>query len=73
MIIGLIAIFCIIFVFDLPSLMKNNNKKKTIIVYFILLIAAFSISLLQILDKAPMSPSDFIENIVTSIKGGESF
>lgn len=67
MIIGLIAAFCIVLLIDIPGLLKTNNRIKTTIVYIFLIAAGFTISLLLVTDKAPVSPAKIIENIVKFI------
>jgi len=64
MIIGLIAIFGVVVLIDLPGLLKTNQRAKTMIVYFFLLSAGLTISILQLLDKAPVSPAKVIEKMV---------
>ena len=64
MIIGLIAIFGVVVLIDLPGLLKTNQRAKTMIVYFFLLAAGLTISILQILGKAPVSPAKIIEKMV---------
>jgi hypothetical protein len=67
MIIGLIAIFSVIGFIDLPGLLKTNQRVKTMIVYFFLLAAGLTISILQLLEKAPVSPAKIIEKMVKFI------
>lgn len=67
MVIGLIAIFVIIILIDIPGILKTNKKIKTMVIYFFLMAAGFVISLLLIIDKAPTSPSKIIERIVKSV------
>lgn len=69
--IGLIAFFLIIILIDLRGLLKTDQKVKTIIVYFSLIITGFIISLLQIIDKAPVSPAVIIENMIKSFLTGK--
>lgn len=71
MIVGLIIGYCVIISIDLPILMKTNNKKKTLIVYTFILLSAFILSILLIIDKAPISPTIIIENIIKQIIGGK--
>ncbi|WP_028308812.1 hypothetical protein [Desulfitibacter alkalitolerans] len=68
MIIGLIAIFSVIVFIDLPGLLKKTNQRaKTMIVYFFLLAAGLTISIMQLLEKAPVSPAKIIEKMVKLI------
>ncbi len=67
MIIGLIASFCVIVLIDIRNIFSVNNRRKTIFVYLCLITAAFTISLLLILDKEPISPSEIIEKIINYI------
>lgn len=69
-IISVIAAFCIIILMDRSVLNKTDNKIKTSIIYYSILIVAFIISLLQVIGKAPTSPSYVIEEVVKSIIGG---
>lgn len=64
MIIVLIAIFGVVVLIDLPGLLKTNQRANTMIVYFFLLSAGLTISILQLLDKAPVSPAKVIEKMV---------
>lgn len=64
---GLVFGFICIFLVDFRQLLASPNRRKTMIAYFLILTAAFVISLLQILDKAPLSPTFFIEKTVRSI------
>ena len=68
MVIGLICIFIVVILVDYPSLTKAD--KKTNSTYFLLLILGFTISVLQIIDKAPPSPAIIIEEIVRTIVKG---
>lgn len=67
MVIGLIVIFCILVLIDLPVLLKTNNRKKTAVIYIFLMALGFTIGLLQVLGNPPPSPSRIIENIIKSI------
>jgi hypothetical protein len=67
LVIGLIAAFCLIFLLDLPGLLKTNHRVKTLGIYIFLLAAGFVMSLLQVIEKAPPSPVVFIEKVVRSI------
>jgi hypothetical protein len=70
MVIGLIAVFCIVILIDMPGLLKTNHRIKGMIIYFFLLTTGFTISLLQMMDKAPISPSKIIENMIKFIIPG---
>jgi len=67
MVIGLIALFIVVILIDARSLMNTNKKKKSIFLYFSLISIGFTMSVLQVIDKAPPSPAVFIEKIVRSI------
>ena len=68
MIIGLIAIFSVIVFIDLPGLLKKTNQRaKTMIVYFFLWAAGLTISIMQLLEKVPVSPAKIIEKMVKLI------
>lgn len=69
MVAGLISAFVIIILIDLPALLKANNRMKTIIVYSALIVAGFTISLLLVIGKKPISPSQIIEKIVKGLIG----
>ena len=70
MVIGLVVIFIVVFLIDYSSLLNTNKNKKMLITYAFLMILGFTISLLQIIDKAPPSPAIIIESIVNSIIKG---
>ncbi|WHH61156.1 hypothetical protein [Petroclostridium sp. X23] len=70
LVIGTIAVFLIIILIDIGVLLKTNHKIKTMIVYFSLILVGFTISILQVVDKAPQSPSIIIEKIVKLIIPG---
>ncbi|WP_069650312.1 hypothetical protein [Caloranaerobacter ferrireducens] len=67
MVIGLITIYILIVVFDIPVISRTNKKKKTIIVYSILLGLSFIVSILLMFEKMPTTPSIVIENLVKSV------
>ncbi len=64
MVIALIIVFILIIMVDISGLIKTNKRLKTMIVYFSLITMGFVISLLQVIDKKPVSPSVIIEKIV---------
>lgn len=64
MVAALIGVFCIVVLIDLPGLLKTNQRKKSVILYLFLISMGFIISLLQVIDKTPVSPSIIIEKIV---------
>jgi hypothetical protein len=70
LVIGTIAVFLTIILIDIGALLKTNHKIKTMIVYFSLIIVGFTISILQVIGKAPKNPSIIIEKIVKSIISG---
>ena len=61
---GLISIFIVIGLYETQNIIKMKQKAKNLIVFSIILTSAFIISLLQVLDKSPISPSKMIEIIV---------
>jgi len=67
MTIGLIAVFIGIIIIDLPVILGTNKIKKTTIVYFSILLISFVLSLLQIHNQIPPSPSDGIATILDII------
>lgn len=69
MVVGLIFAFVILVLIDLPTLLKANHRMKTIIVYTVLMITGFTISLLLVIGKKPVSPSQIIEKIVKGLIG----
>lgn len=69
MLLGLIGVYILIFLFDLPSLIKSKDKKRTIMVYALIFTMGFIISLLQILDKSPITPTIVIEKIFKTVIG----
>ncbi len=66
-IIGLIVVYVLIIVYDIPSILKLKRVLVHLIVYICILLSGFVISLLQIIEKPPISPSVIIENIVKSV------
>ncbi|MCG8515406.1 MAG: hypothetical protein MI740_14805 [Halanaerobiales bacterium] len=66
----LILAFIMIVLIDLRELLKTDHRIKTMLIYFFLLSVGFTISLLQIIDRAPTSPTVIIEKVVNSILGG---
>ncbi|OPJ55382.1 hypothetical protein [Alkalithermobacter paradoxus] len=70
MVIGLVVAYLVIILIDISDLLKSKEKMKVISIYFSLVIIGFTISYLQIIGKAPTSPSILIENMVRSIMGG---
>jgi len=64
MVLGFIAAYLGIMLMDLPVIVKSNKLKKTIIIYLVILSISFTITLLQALDKTPMSPSDAIAKVI---------
>jgi hypothetical protein len=66
-IIGLVAALVILLIIDFPTLL--NTRIKTVLIYSFIMIATFFISIIQIVGIS-VNPSDFIESIVVSIKGG---
>ena len=66
----LILAFIVIVLIDLRELLKTDHRIKTMLIYFFLLSVGFTISLLQIIDRAPTSPTVIIEKVVNSILGG---
>ena len=66
----LILVFITIVLIDLRGLLKTDHRIKTMLIYFFLLSVGFTISLLQIIDRAPTSPTVVIEKIVNSFLGG---
>ncbi|KGG81251.1 hypothetical protein [Caloranaerobacter azorensis] len=67
MIFGLIIIYILILIFDIPVILKTNNRRKTIIIYSVLLGVSFIISILLMLEKMPTTPSIVIEQIVKTV------
>lgn len=66
-IILLVFAYILMLLIDFSSLYKEKKGKKIFIIYFSLIFIGFTISLLQIIDKAPPSPAIYIERIVRSI------
>lgn len=63
----LIVAYILMLLVDFPSLFKEKGRKKIFMVYLSLVTIGFTISLLQIIDKAPPSPAIYIEKVVRSI------
>ncbi|MBM7615807.1 hypothetical protein [Alkaliphilus hydrothermalis] len=64
MIIGLTIGYILMMIFDIPLIIKSNKIKKVIILYLTISLLGFTLSLLQILDKQPLSPSNLIAKII---------
>lgn len=67
-VIGVIFIFIVIISINLKDIVmesKNNNNYAK--VYFIIIAIGLTISILQVIDKAPVSPSKIIESIVNKV------
>ncbi|NMM61734.1 hypothetical protein HBE96_03315 [Clostridium sp. P21] len=67
MIIIIMLIFIAIVSFDVPELLKVKKKAKVLAIYFVFTIINVWLSVLIVLDKAPLSPSIFIEKVVKFI------
>lgn len=70
MLIGLIAIYIVIILMDIPGIFKANKKIKFMIVYLGLLSFSFLLSVLELMDKTPVSPTVIIE---TTLKIASNF
>ncbi|MCX7747837.1 MAG: hypothetical protein N2645_13255 [Clostridia bacterium] len=69
-VIGLVAAFMVIACIDVPSLLKKQDSKvKYLTVYGFIIISGFVISLLQVMNKPPVSPAKVIESIIKGITG----
>lgn len=69
-ILGIIAAFITITLIDIPSIVKKSKHRvKYIGLYAFILVIGFTISLLQVIDKAPASPANVIESIIKGIIG----
>jgi hypothetical protein len=69
-VIGLIGLFIIITLIDMPAIIKKTEGRwKFLIIYGFIIITGFTISLLQIIKKAPISPSQIIEGIIKGFIG----
>lgn len=69
LIVGLTGLFVVAVLLDLPLLLTSKKKKKLAVVYLSILGLAYGIACLQIINKAPPSPSVMIEFIVRLIIG----
>lgn len=69
-VLGMIAAFITIALIDIPSIVKKSKHRvKYIGFYAFILVIGFTISLLQVIDKAPVSPAKVIESIIKRIMG----
>ncbi|HHV64123.1 MAG TPA: hypothetical protein GXX46_03485 [Peptococcaceae bacterium] len=70
-IILLVIIAIIMVLLDLPGLLKieKKNKIKVLISYFLLLLTGFTLGLLLILEREPVSPTVIIERMLNLILG----
>ncbi len=68
---GIIAIFIMLIMIDIPTIIKKTSGKlKYLIVYSFIITIGFTISVLQAIEKTPTSPSKAIEFIIKGIIGG---
>lgn len=70
-IIGISVSLVIIILFDLTSILsqKPKQRRKTILVASFFLLSGFSIGVLIILDRPPISPAVIIGKILTFLLG----
>lgn len=68
---GIIVIFAMVVLLDLPGLLKTNNRIKTMVIYFSLIALGLTISLLLITGQAPESPAAIMERMVRLIIPGQ--
>lgn len=67
-VIGIIFIFIVIISINLKDIVKESkNNKNYAKVYFIIIAIGLTISILQVIDKVPISPSKIIEFIVNKV------
>jgi hypothetical protein len=66
-ILALISVYILILAYDTPSILKLKKASLHMILYFTISFIGFVVSLLQIIDKPPISPSKIIENIVKAV------
>lgn len=64
LVIGVIALFLVVTLIDLPSLLKLKSKKKAIVAYLFLLSIGFGLILLKILDQDITSPAIIFEKVI---------
>jgi hypothetical protein len=70
MVIGLVVIFILIVIFDLKDILKKSKDiKKYILIYFVIIMLGLTLSILQIIDKPPVSPSKVIESVIKTVVG----
>ncbi len=63
-------VFILIAAIDIPSVMKKKTGKvKYLVLIGLIVIIGFTVSLLQIGGKAPISPSKIIEYLVKVVLG----
>lgn len=69
-VLGLTLIFVLIAIINITSIIKKTTEKvKYIVTYVFILAMSFIVSLLQVVEKSPTSPSKVIETIVKGIIG----
>ncbi len=69
-ILGIIATFIIITLVDIPSIIKKSKHRVKYIGFYAFIIGiGLTISLIQVMDKAPASPTKVIESIIKGILG----
>jgi hypothetical protein len=66
---AVIVIFMLLL--DLPAILKVKSKKKikALLAYFLLLAAGFTLGLLLILEREPLSPTVLIERVINLVLG----
>lgn len=63
-IIWVTLLFILLSIIELRKLLKTKCKIKHLVTFFVIMILGFIISILQLMKKAPISPSKVIEYIV---------
>jgi membrane-associated HD superfamily phosphohydrolase len=62
-IIGLIVLYIIILLIDMPRLVKKKSDKKELIVYLSIIITGFIVSMMQVIFRGFPSITRLLENI----------
>lgn len=65
----LIFSFLLIVFIDYTDLLKANRKYLAFTIYGLLILSGFTVSMLLLIDKAPVSPAVIIEKLINLILG----
>lgn len=67
LVLGLTVLFLVVIAIDFKGLICSSKKTKVIVTYMFLISCAYIISLLQIIDKEPISPTEIISKFIRGV------